>query len=242
MPSCRAEMIRRQRLGDLRRLFRHRYGPVLPDDDAGSEDLIELLKPISLGPRPATRMRHEIELVAPWAETDSIIDQISRLPTYERKSKAEPLGQCLRVTNAEREALRLWTIAPVNMTAEQMATQRKAKERARQARRRRERGAKPRAAYLAASRSRTKPWEAEGISRRTYYRRKGGTGPSEAKFNKLRTHLCHAVPAAPPIGHQGNGVSARPRHTNGTGKQMKGSSSASARGMRDALVPQRKGP
>ena len=110
MPSCRAEMIRRQRLGDLRRLFRHRYGPVLPDDDAGSQDLIELLKPISLGRHPATRMRHEIELVAPWAG-ESIIDEVSRLPIYERKPKAEPLVQCLRVTNAEREALRLWTIA-----------------------------------------------------------------------------------------------------------------------------------
>ena len=143
MTAPRAEMIRRQRLGDLRRLLRHRYGPVLPDDDAGSEDLIELLKPISLGPRPITRMRHEIELVAPWAGTDSIIDQVNRLPIYERKPKAEPLGQSLRVTNAEREALRLWTIAPVDMTADQMVEQRKAKERARQARRRREQGAQP---------------------------------------------------------------------------------------------------
>ena len=201
-----AEIIRRQRLGDLRRLLRHRYGPVLPDDDAGSEDLMDSLKPISLGPRPITRMRHEIELIAPWAGTDSIIDQVSRLPTYERKPKAKPLGQQMQVTNAEREALRLWTIAPADKTDEEMATHRKAKERARQARRRRERGAKPRAAYLAASLSRAKPWEAEGISRRTYYRRKGGTGPSEAKVNKLSTHLCHAG-SRTANGEHGNGVS-----------------------------------
>ena len=43
------ENVRRRRLGDLRRLFRYRYGPVLPDDDAGRADLHELLLPISLG-------------------------------------------------------------------------------------------------------------------------------------------------------------------------------------------------
>jgi len=47
---------------------------------------------------------------------------------------------------------------------------------------RRKRGHKTREEYLATSLSRLKPWEAEGISRRTYYRRlkqlsDGGTSP-----------------------------------------------------------------
>ena len=45
----RAEIIRRLRLGDLQKFLRFRYGHTLPDDDAGREDLHELLLPISLG-------------------------------------------------------------------------------------------------------------------------------------------------------------------------------------------------
>ena len=42
-------MIRRLRLGDVQKVLRQRYGHTLPDDDAGREDLRELLMPISLG-------------------------------------------------------------------------------------------------------------------------------------------------------------------------------------------------
>jgi hypothetical protein len=45
------EGYRRQRVSDLRRLFRDRYGLQFPDDDAGLIDLKELLCPISLGGR-----------------------------------------------------------------------------------------------------------------------------------------------------------------------------------------------
>jgi hypothetical protein len=48
---------------------------------------------------------------------------------------------------------------------------------------RRRRGVQERTAYEVASAERTKPWEAEGISRRTWYRRQsetGGTGPSRS--------------------------------------------------------------
>jgi hypothetical protein len=216
MGRPRAETIRRQRLGDLRRLLLHRYGPVLPDDDAGREDLIELLKPISLGPNAAKRMKQEMELVAPWASA-AAIDHVNRLPIWERKPKAEALGQRMRTTNAERERLRLWTIAPIDMTGEQMAEQRKAKARGRERERRRRKGAKPRADYLAQALSRTRPWEMLGISRRTYYRRRG-TGPCEAKIDKRSTHLCHASRVAPPKGHHGNGGLVR-HHTitNGRG-------------------------
>ena len=46
----RSEGIRRNRLGDIRRLLRDRWGHELPDDDAGYSDLKDLLYPISLGP------------------------------------------------------------------------------------------------------------------------------------------------------------------------------------------------
>ena len=198
MPRRSLETVRRQRLGDLRRLFRHRYGPVLPDDDAGREDLIELLKPISLGPNPMERMRHEIELVAPWASAAEIIHFVNQLPIWERKVKSASLGQSLRVTNADRELLRLWTILPVDMTTGELAEQRKAKDRARKIRKRREQGARPRAVYEAESKRRLEPWNAENVSKATWYRRRaaGETSPSGAKLDMHRTYLSHAASAS----------------------------------------------
>ena len=98
-------------------------------------------------------------------------DHVNRLTIVERTPTAEQLGARLRVTNAERERLKLWPFKPVDVTDERLAEQRKAKERERAARRRRERGVKPRSAYLAELASKPRPWEAEGISQRTWQRR-----------------------------------------------------------------------
>ena len=59
-------MLRRLRLGNLRKLFRHRYGPILPDDDAGRAELRELLLPISVSANADRKMPKTIELWAPW--------------------------------------------------------------------------------------------------------------------------------------------------------------------------------
>ena len=171
----KAETIRRLRKGDVLRLIRSRCGHTLPDDDAGREYLCELLLPISLGLEPAARMANAIEVLAPWMgddETVPLIECVSNLPTHMRTPKAETLGQRLRVTNVERERLRLWTIAPCDMSPEDLAEFRKAKARARMKALRRKRGTRTRAVYLAKSLSRNKPWIAEGISRRTWERRR----------------------------------------------------------------------
>ena len=174
MARSRDETMRPLRLGDIRRLLYYRYGPTLPDDDAGHEDLIELLKPLSLGLNAARRMTNEVELVAPWVRhVEGIIDHVNRLPIWQRKPKADEIGQRFRLTNAERERFRLWTMAPVDMSADDLAEQRKAKERARKARYRRRKGSKSRAGYEGQSVNKAKPWLALGISRRTdYYRLK----------------------------------------------------------------------
>jgi hypothetical protein len=166
----RQEIIRRLRLGNLRTLFRHRWGPLLPDDDAGREDLRELLLPISVGPNASIKMRRAIEVWAPWMADDEatqLIDDVNRTPIWHRKPTAGTMGQRLRVSNAERERLRLWTIAAYDMTPEQAAEHRRAKERARKRRYRQLHGGNPRASSF----SRTTPWLALGISRRTWYYR-----------------------------------------------------------------------
>jgi hypothetical protein len=173
------ETLRRLRVGDLKQYCRHRYGAVLPDDDAGRHDLLELLRPVSLGSAPARVIANTIQTWAPWmaqAEAAELIAQIQAMPRYERWPTDKTLGKRLNVTNAERNRLRLWRIHPVDMTDGQMAEQRKAKRKLRDRRKRQQAGRKPRDTYIAASLTKQGPWKAEGISRATWYRRQERSG------------------------------------------------------------------
>jgi hypothetical protein len=183
-----AEIMRRLRLGDVRRLLRHRYGPVLPDDDAGREDLRELLLPISLGNYAGKKMRKAIELWARWLpqdEAELLIADIERTEPKLRRRTGKDLGERMRLTNAERERLRLWTIAACDVTAEERVECRKQKERDRKRRRRAANGSRPRAEYEANSISRTKPWIAEGYNcRRTWERHRNKANVASASAVK----------------------------------------------------------
>ena len=128
LDDSHAEMLRRLRLGNLRKLSRHRCGPILPDDDAGREYLRELLLVISVGPNADVRMPKAIEVWAPWMgqqEAIDLIDDIKRTPIWQRKPNGKVLGDRLRVTNAHREWLKLWTIAACDMSEEQAQEWRK---------------------------------------------------------------------------------------------------------------------
>ena len=166
---ARDETIRRLRLGDVKRVLRSRYGVVLPDDDVGRADLIELLI-LSADKNFA----NVIEVWAPWLAT---IDaefghgpcrQHARLSAPTIAGSSRPAG--LRLTHDERERLGTWQIAACDVTAEERIELRKAKERARSWARRRKQGVS-REEYIAAHTKR-KPWVGEGISRRTWYNRR----------------------------------------------------------------------
>ena len=214
------ELLRRLRLGDLRKLFADRCRRrVLPDDDAGREYLRELLLPISLGPNdavrrpgaiqiwgPVDRMRREIESWAPWLsedETQDVLDEINLMPMWQRKPMAATLGDRLGLTYAERSRLRIQTIGACDMSEAAMALIRKQKKRRRDRLRRQARGAKSRAEYLAANnKSREKPWVVRGISRRAYYyqikRERDCTGPRRVNLSKtelalVQSEVCEAV-------------------------------------------------
>jgi hypothetical protein len=170
---AKVEMLRRLRLRDLRRYCLHRYGYTLPDDDAGREDLRELLLPISLTKEAGRKMEKAIEVWAPWMNTieaGQLMDEINRTPGHLRKPGARELGERLNLQNWQRERWGIRTIAPVDMTATELAQRRKAKHRETMRRRRRAIGGKPRQVYLANSISREKPWEKDGISRAQWYR------------------------------------------------------------------------
>jgi hypothetical protein len=120
-------------------------------------------------------------------EADELIDRINLTPPWYRKPKARTLGQRLRLTNEERLRWRIRTIAPYDMTDEQLAEQRRAHDRERKRRKRQQ----TRAQYLASfaqSKAQTKPWTAAGIGRRAWYYRKSkeriALGASAIKLNK----------------------------------------------------------
>ena len=182
------ETIRRLRYGDFLTLFRHRYGNELPQDDAGRDDLWLLVCNVSLAPsEPEKKVRHVIGLWAPWMsaeEREDYVKHVMGLDIYERIQTAAEIGQRVGLTNAEREALKLWRFKPIDMTDEELAEQAKARERERRARKRREKGIRTKAAYLAERARRPKPWIAQGISRRTWEPRRkrvtqGGSETSE---------------------------------------------------------------
>jgi len=170
------ERLRCLRCGDLMRLYRHRWGAHLPDDDSGRADLFEILCVTSLATNaPEEKMHHVIETLAPWMKADEAqaeIDHIQCLPIFQRTRTARHLGDNMRLLNAEREALHLWRLLPIDMTDEQLAEQRKAKSRKRREAKRRQSGVKTRDQYLAELKAKPRPWDGSGLSRDQWYRRK----------------------------------------------------------------------
>jgi hypothetical protein len=93
---------------------------------------------------------------------------------------ADKLAKFLGITFSQRTALGITSIGSIDVNRRGRALLRKRRRRLYLERRRRSRGARPRAEYEANSLARAKPWEAEGMSRRTWYRRIRGTGPKPA--------------------------------------------------------------
>jgi hypothetical protein len=222
------EMLRRIRLGDIKRLLLDRYGPTLPDDDAGRDDLFELLLCTSLRPASATRiMRNVIEVYAPWMterEAEAVIQQVERIPPELRRRKAEYLGERFRLINDERERLAIRTIRPCDLTDEEIKERRKARKRQRQKReaerRRRRLGQRSRTAYLASSLSSTKPWLKEGISRRTWERRrKKMTQPVTQLRRSINSYKGSDTLASPEQGASQQGRASHSSRVDNTGNE-----------------------
>jgi hypothetical protein len=154
---------------------------------------------------------------APWAD-DVYAEGIAR-EAAKRTSRqtAAALGWRIKLTLEERRRLRIRTIRAVGQTDETMAEDRRERERAEKEAQRRRSGVKTRAQWIAESNAQTKPWEAMGMSRATWYR-KGRptpkplpeTGCSAIKIEKIfiadtpvtpvqniaPTALCGLTPAA----------------------------------------------
>src|SRR5262249_34991638 len=96
----------------------------------------------------------------------------------DRLASADKLAKIMGLEYADRQRLGIFTIGAIDKTKRQRAIERLERKREyarmRAEAKRRERGGVSRKGYLTASLSQTGPWEAEGISRRTWERRRYG--------------------------------------------------------------------
>jgi hypothetical protein len=114
---------------------------------------------------------------------DHVIDGLVR-------EKAQIVGDSLALTAEERTTLKITTIRPCDQRLDAL---RKQKQRERD--RKRKCGKQSRAAYLANALSRTKPWEAEGIGRRQWERRRKSHVASTSRTTYSST--LRDIPATP---------------------------------------------
>ena len=162
------------RINELNRLFTARYGHTLPDDDAGRDDIIVMAHHLARCPgEVGRRIRNWIELHAPWMTSDMAAEIIRFVISNPIKWRADTLAHRVRLTETERRRLGIRTIGAIDMTKDERKKARRLRQRQRDLARRRTQGVRPRAEYEANSISRCKPWLALGISRRTWYRRRG---------------------------------------------------------------------
>jgi hypothetical protein len=169
-----------QRIHALNRIFESRYrGEIFPDDDAGLADLKILIHHYYWGNPIA--MPRIIKMRAPWVDAEAIIEEINANP---RKWTSVQLGRELNFTGEEWCRLRIRTITPVDMSKADRDKFNRMRANERRLSKRRMDGMVTRAEYLEAHNlSQTKPWEAEGISRKTWERRrKRDAGLAHIKF------------------------------------------------------------
>jgi hypothetical protein len=101
------------------------------------------------------------------AEASAVIEEASKTRKH---LSADNLARFLGVTYAQRQALRLTTIGSVNVKRRDRKEIRKIRDKIKKEQKRRAAGVRPRSEYEATSLSRTKPWRAVNLSRRTWER------------------------------------------------------------------------
>src|ERR1700722_15300 len=89
------QIIGKIRIGDLNKIFAERYGDgredwQFPDDDSGLEDLKILIHTYRW--TNPLKMPRIIQLRAPWADAQAILDEVD---AYPRSWKSATLGQLL---------------------------------------------------------------------------------------------------------------------------------------------------
>lgn len=166
----------RLRLGEVRKVFAHRYGDgaidwTFPDDDAGRDDAgILALVAAAVPGKQHDEILRELHNRAPFlteADARQLVDTAAGFEV-QQALEADRLAEIINLTMDQRQALGVRTIGAVDCSKRQRAMRRKQldRERKRAAR------AEARAARPARQAKATRPWEEAGTSRATWYRHK----------------------------------------------------------------------
>jgi hypothetical protein len=175
------------RLREIEKLIRERHGQFVPDpgDTDDRDTCLGYIRAAAFS-KSGQDMEGWCRRWAPWMRASEILIVEAEAGKRRRMMKADGVAGLLHVTMAERDRLGLKTIGACDLSHEdriKLVRERK-RERDREAKRERRRleGRKDRKSYEGQSLSHARPWEADGVSRRTWYRRRG-TGPARVDSN-----------------------------------------------------------
>jgi hypothetical protein len=191
------------RIRHLNKLARHRYGDgngdyVLPDDQGGHMLAAAIITHQRF--KPAQWLVNFCNERAPWLDPDEI-DRKELRPM-----RADALGKALNLTAEARASLGLYSIGACDQSRRERTVLQRAKKRERDRERQRRKrlmaGQQSRANYLALALSRTRPWEQEGISRRTWERKRVASPSPCNTLSTGDTPASSVNPASWPVAHQ----------------------------------------
>lgn len=171
------------RLREIEKLIKHRFKGPVPDPE-GTDDRETALDFVRAAAFSVTGqdMVPWCRVYAPWATEADLVPIIAEASKRRRMMRADGVAGLLHVTMAERLALKLKTIGAADMTKAQrvkfMKARKKDADRKRREQERRAAGMKDRKSHAATDLKTIRPWEAEGISRATWFRRQRETRQS----------------------------------------------------------------
>ena len=202
------------RLQDIGRIIRYRYGDTIPEHhEFITPSFFVAAVTVNCWYDSLDDKLHRLEdwakQWAPWVENprDEFAKLLAELPPDQRHLTDAYAGQLLGLTLDERDANLITTLSPCDMSkADWDALKRDRKNersRERQAKNRQsDPDYKTREEYLSDSLSRTQPWKKEGISRRTWERRRAKkrndascSPPCENEMTQVGSHGFDASPS-----------------------------------------------
>jgi hypothetical protein len=196
--------LHRTRVGDLNKAFQAHYGPgshnyQFPDDDSGRMDAKILAQHYANG-NPSALAR-VLRARLPWMDESEFQSLVAEAFENPRFWGAQELAHTLQLTDERRSALKIKTIGAIDVSKRQRNKRRKVRNKEDHTAARRAKGVKPRDEWLAEhATNRDKPWEAENISRRTYFRRLAkaktdGTATSDTSLSAMKlVSVCEDTP------------------------------------------------